>query len=252
MLSAYLAYFKDHRPGDFEMLVVVNGSTDGTEKVVQKFIDRYPEVRMIVIPDPVGKGGALLRGLREAETSLIGYVDADGATSPEQFQRLLDASDQADVVIASRWLPGSDVPMKQPLSRRFASRLFNATVRLFFGLRLTDTQCGAKLVHREKLKPVLPSLGITSWVFDVDLLYHLKRNRCRILEVPTVWNDVEGSKVQMFGTMGEVLFALLRLRFLYSPLRFLVHWYDNKIGHKAYMRRIMKGYSSHHEPPGQD
>jgi hypothetical protein len=106
-----------------------------------------------------------------------------------------------------------------------ASRLFNWQVRLFFGLKLTDTQCGAKLMRRDALLPLLPHFGITRWAFDVDLLYQIHRAGGRIAEIPTTWSDVAGSKLQVGRASVQMFLALVRLRLMYSPLKFLVRLY---------------------------
>ena len=82
---------------------------------------------------------------------------------------------------------------------------------------------------------------MTPWVFDVDLLWQLRREGFTILEVPTEWRDQPGSKVRMARAAPEIFYALLRLRLLYSPLRRLVLWWDVKVGRKAFEARIMKG-----------
>jgi glycosyltransferase involved in cell wall biosynthesis len=171
-----------------------------------------------------------MQGFARARGEWIGFVDADGSTPPEAFQDLVDGMGEADVVMATRWRKGAQVSPKQPLRRRIASRAFNGITRILFGLRLTDTQCGAKLMRRECLMKVLPNLGLTQWAFDVDLLFQLKRSGCKLAEIPTVWHDVEGSKIRVGRVSAEMLLAVVRLRLLYSPLRWIVSLYDRTFG----------------------
>ncbi|MEI7435917.1 MAG: glycosyltransferase [bacterium] len=229
MLDAYLPAFAARYGADVEFLVVVNGSTDGTEGLLRSYAARYPQVRCLVEPARVGKGGALMLGFRAASGNMIGFVDADGSTPPAAFQELVDRIGDAGAIIASRWRAGAVVSPRQPFARRFASRLFNRLTNLMFGLRLTDTQCGAKLMRREALLNVLPHLGITRWAFDVDLLFQLRRAGFSVDEVPTRWHDVEGSKVQVGRASAEMLAALIRLRLIYSPFRWVVTLYDRTI-----------------------
>ena len=230
MLDAYLPYFSGRYGGQMELIVVINGSTDRTEEIVRSYQPQYACLDCVVIPGAVGKGGALMRGFAQAHGNLIGFVDADGATPPEAFQALVDHRGTAGGIIASRWRKGSAVSPHQPLSRRIASRIFNTLTRVLFGLPLTDTQCGAKLMERTALLKILPHLGITRWAFDVDLLFQLRRAGYAIKEIPTVWRDVEGSKVQVVRASLEMMIALLRLRLLYSPLRWVVAFYDRTVG----------------------
>jgi len=230
MLDAYLPYFEERHGAGVEFLVVVNGTTDGTESVVRGYAADHPGLRCIVEPGRIGKGGALMLGFRAAQGDLVGFVDADGSTPPPAFDDLVHGIGESGAIIASRWCRGADVSPRQPLARRIASRIFNLLVRTVFGLRLTDTQCGAKLMRREALQAVLPGLGITRWAFDVDLLFQLKRAGYAVTEIATTWHDVAGSKVQVVRTSLEMLVALVRLRLLYSPLRWVVGLYDRYIG----------------------
>ena len=225
MLEAYLPFFSSQYGSEVEFLIVINGTTDRTQDVVADFASRYSCIRTIVEPDPIGKGGALMVGFRQAAGDFIGFVDADGSTPPGAFQDLVDKIGDAGGIIASRWARGAQVSPRQPFERRVASRLFNTMTRILFGLRLTDTQCGAKLMRREAVKAILPHLGTTRWAFDVDLLFQLRRAGYTIKEIPTIWHDVVGSKIQVGKASTEMMLALARLRLIYSPFSGLVKLY---------------------------
>lgn len=229
MLDAYLRFLAGRYGDDIEVIVVINGTTDDTAAVVDRYVARFPQLRCIVEPGRIGKGGALVLGFRQARGELIGFVDADGSTPPEAFQDLVDRIGDADVAVASRWCRGAMVSPRQPLTRRVASRVFNILTRLLFGLRLTDTQCGAKLMKREALFGIIDHLGITRWAFDVDLLYQFARRGDTIVEIPTTWHDVAGSKIQIAAVSAEMLAAIIRLRLVYSPFRWVVGLYESFI-----------------------
>src|SRR5690349_16266058 len=146
VLVEYAEYFRRHYSGPFQLVVVLNGCRDNTLGVVQRASADYPEISALEFPAPIGKGGALIEGLKLAPLSdLIGYVDADGATSPKAFHDLVQLHARADCVIASRWLPGAILRQQQTGKRQFASRVFHAIVQGFFWLNVKDTQCGAKV-----------------------------------------------------------------------------------------------------------
>jgi glycosyltransferase involved in cell wall biosynthesis len=166
-LASYTGHFVGKYGDNAEVIVVVNASTDATESLVTDFARTCPQVKLVVEPRRVGKGGAVLLGFAKARGALVGFVDADGSTPPEAFQDLVDRIGDAGAIIASRWMKGSQVSPRQPFSRRLASRVFNTAVRLLFKLRIHDTQCGAKLFTREALDEVGPRLGLTRWAFDV-------------------------------------------------------------------------------------
>lgn len=226
MLDVYAPFFISRYGDDVEFVVVVNGSRDRTAEIVRAYAGRVKQVAPIVEPRAVGKGGAIMIGARAARGDLVGFVDADGATPPEAFQDLVDHIGDAGIIIASRWIPGAVVSPPQPLKRRIASRIFNALVRYVFKLKISDTQCGAKLMRRDALQVVLPRLGLTRWAFDVDLLFQLRRGRFAIIEWPTTWHDVGGSQLKVGRASLEMFVAITRLRLLYSPLKWIVTLYD--------------------------
>lgn len=222
MLEAYGRYFSEKYGSEVELIVVSNFCSDRTAAVADSIGSRYPQIRVIDEPARVGKGGAVMLGAKNASGDLIGFVDADGATPPEAFDDLVQGIGSYGCIIASRWMKGSDVSPKQPLSRRVASRCFNVITRLLFGLKLTDTQCGAKLFRRDVILPVVHNLGVTSWAFDVDMLFQAKRLGAPIREIPTVWHDIAGSKIQIGHSSLNMFVAMVRLRMFYSPLRCMI------------------------------
>ena len=226
VLREYAEYFKRNHAGQFSLVVVLNGCVDNTLGVVDRVTKDYPSVTALEFPAPIGKGGALIEGFKLAHRAdLIGYVDADGATAPAAYHDLVRRWQEADCIIASRWLPGAVLHQSQTKNRQFASRVFHAIVEGLFGMNIRDTQCGAKLMRREAAEKIHSALRIADMAFDINLLYALKRNGYRILEVPTEWTDKLGSKVRLGRTSLVMFLSVVRLRIIYSPfapyLRFL-------------------------------
>ena len=226
MLDEYLPFFAQFYGNNFEMLVVINGTSDGTEEITKKYAVKFPQMRYIVEPRKIGKGGAIMLGFTHVKGTLVGYVDADGSTPPTAFHDLVVHIGNADAIIASRRMRGAQVSPRQPWSRRIASRLFNINVHLLFGLHFSDTQCGAKLIKQSAVRRILPHLGITRWAFDVDLLLQLRQAGYKTTEIPTVWHDVAGSRLEIADIFMEMFAALIRLRLLYSPFKGIVSFYD--------------------------
>ena len=218
VLRRYAEYFARHYTGPFQIVVVLNGCRDNTRGVVERVAQDHPCIRWLEFPEPIGKGGALIEGLKlAAQAEAIGYVDADGATPPEAFHALVRRLPEADCVIGSRWLPGAVLHIPQSSPRRFASRVFHAIVQLLFRMNIRDTQCGAKVMRREAVEKIHANLTIADMAFDINLLYCLKRAGFRILEVPTEWTDQIGSKVRLFRTSLTMLLSVIRIRLIYSP-----------------------------------
>jgi len=236
MLETYSRYFTGIYGDDVELIVVVNGSRDRTEGVARKCAETISQVKVIVEPKSIGKGGAIMMGFRAATGAIVGFVDADNSTPPEAFHDLIEHIGDAGAIIASRWIEGAQVSPRQPLKRRIASRIFNGMVRSLFKLKIHDTQCGAKVMKREALHAVLPKLGITRWAFDVDLLFQLRRAGFPILERPTVWHDAPGSQLRVGKASCEMFIAICRLRMIYSPFRWIVAIYDRTLGRIIHLR----------------
>src|SRR6266404_8950707 len=149
VLHEYASYFEKQYHGNFRLVVVLNGCKDNTLGVVQGVAREYPSISALDFPEPIGKGGALIEGLKLAPTAdLVGYVDADGASPPQAFHALVKLIDKADCVIGSRWLPGAVLHQAQPRLRRFTSRCFHLVVEAFFRMHIKDTQCPCKVMRR--------------------------------------------------------------------------------------------------------
>ncbi|MBS3162247.1 glycosyltransferase family 2 protein [Candidatus Woesearchaeota archaeon] len=225
-LDDYAKFFNNIYKKNYEIIVVLNGCKDNTLVVVKNFSKKYSSVRFLDFKEAIGKGGAVIEGFRSAKGKLIGFVDADNSTKADAYYELVRNIDGYDSIIASRWIDGAKVSPRQPVLRRVASRAFNFLVRLLFGIEIHDSQCGAKLFKKDRLKKVLQHLGITRWAFDVDLLYQFKRNGFSIKEIPTVWSDSPGSSLNVKRASKEMFLAIVRLRLIYSPFRFIVKIYD--------------------------
>jgi len=218
VLRRYAAYFREHYAGRFQLVVVLNGCRDNTLGVVESAVAEFPEIRALEYVNPIGKGGALIEGLKLAGTAdLIGYVDADGATEPDAFLDLVRHCKDVDCAIGSRWLPGAVINQTQSLKRRIFSRCFHILVEMLFHMGIKDTQCGAKVMRRGAIESIHSALRIADVAFDINLLYSLKRNGFTIREVPTVWTDQIGTKIRLNkGALG-ILLSVIRLRVFYSP-----------------------------------
>ena len=226
VLEVYAEFFTKKYKDQVELIVVPNFCDDRTAQVAWDLCERYPVIKVLDDPGQVGKGGAVMLGAQDSKGKLVGFVDADGATTPEAFDDLVENIGSAGCIIASRWMKDSIVERKQPVSRRVASRLFNTLVNVMFGFRVSDTQCGAKLFTQEAMTAILPDLGITRWAFDVDMLFHVRRAGFKIIEIPTVWRDAAGSKVRVIKASTEMIAALTRLRLVYSPFKWTVDVYN--------------------------
>ena len=225
VLRDFGCYFTENYSGKFQLVVVLNGCRDNTLSVVQRVAAEFPFISALDFPDPIGKGGALIEGLKRAPAvDLVGYVDADGASPPRAFHELVKLAGKADCIIGSRWLPGAVLHQAQPLLRRFTSRCFHVVVETLFWMHIKDTQCPCKIMRRAAVEKIHSSLRIADLAFDVNLLYSLTHAGFSVLEVPTEWTDKIGSKVtsSLFRSSLTMFLSVVRIRLIYWP--WLYRW----------------------------
>jgi dolichol-phosphate mannosyltransferase len=152
----------------FEVLVVCDGSTDGTADCALRVRD--DRVRVLAFEHNAGKGGAIVAGIQEARGRLIGWLDADLDIAPDVILRAVSVfdDDPVDAVIGSKRAAGSAVDY--PRVRRLYSAGFQLLVRVLFRVNVRDTQVGAKVFRREALETVAPLLLIKRYAFDLEVL----------------------------------------------------------------------------------
>jgi len=206
-LAAYRAGFPQP---DVRFHIALDGCNDRTADVVERHAAVDARVLRHEFPK-LGKGGVLMETFRRCEADLVGFVDADCATPPAELRRLTELAAGTDGVIASRRLPASVTPGRRDRGRAVTSAGFAWLVRHAFELPYADTQCGAKVLHRRVLERVLPLLSSRDFLFDVDLLVTARRTGFHVVEMPTVWIDQSGSKLDARRDAVRMLAGAARL-----------------------------------------
>ncbi len=207
----YINFFKKTKL-NFEIIIIPNNCTDSTPRIASSLEKKHKQIKQKNFPYFIGKGGAVIEGIKLAQGNLISYVDADNATKPDALLKLINNIQDYHCVMGSRWMKNSIILKKQTLKRRIASRGFNLLVRLILGLNYTDTQCGAKLFKKEAIKTVLSNLIIVGWAFDVGVLYQLKKHNFKIKEIPITWEDNPEYKLDMKKAIPNMLKSLIKIR----------------------------------------
>ncbi|MBI4414836.1 MAG: glycosyltransferase family 2 protein [Candidatus Kerfeldbacteria bacterium] len=197
-----------------ELIVVDDGSPDATTEVVRAFQAKSNlMIKLIIHERNKGKGAAVRTGMRAATGTYALFADADNATPFDEVAKLLSAADKgADVVIASRYLPGSNVVKKQSLLRRAISRGGNLLFRLLLRLPFSDTRCGFKLFNRRSRDIIFARQTIERWGFDTEILVIALRHHLNVAEVPVRWYDRERGNIRpvrdAIRALGEILHIL--------------------------------------------
>lgn len=213
-------------PDDVRVVVVDDGSTDGTADLVRARPEMdlatpsgAPQLVLVSVSHG-GKGAAVRAGMLATETDLAIFADADMATPPDQLPLLAEALRGHDVALGSRIQPdGSDMRRTQPGFRRFLGRAFHGLASVWAVGDVQDTQCGFKGFTREAAHDLFTQQKITSIVFDVELIYLARRRGYRIAVVPIRWSDKRGSRMHPGPRLGlRVAWDLLRTPFLHRKL----------------------------------
>jgi glycosyltransferase involved in cell wall biosynthesis len=214
-------YLKDTDWAFHEILVVDDGSTDGTFDAASVFAAANPNIRVLRNPGNRGKGFSVRHGMLEARGEWRLFSDADLSTPIEELEKLWRtvAQSKNEIAIGSRALDRSLIGVHQPGYRETLGRVFNAVMRAATGLPISDTQCGFKLFRGDVAQEVFSRQILERFGFDAEVLYIASRRHYRIAEIPVRWNHVEGSKVGMltglhaFGELLEIRLNSLRGRY---------------------------------------
>jgi dolichol-phosphate mannosyltransferase len=170
-----------------DVLVVDDGSPDGTGRIADELAAADQQVRVVHRDVKEGLGAAYLHGFRvalERGYDVIGEMDADGSHQPEQLPRLLAALEDADLVLGSRWVPGGSV-VNWPWARQALSRGGNLYTRLLLGIPVRDATGGFRLFRRTTLEKIdLASVRSVGYCFQADLAWRAVEAGLRVREVP--------------------------------------------------------------------
>jgi len=180
-----------------EILVVDDGSRDGTVNLAKDIQKQITQLKVIENKENHGKGYVVRQGMLEAKGKYLIFMDADNATRIEEFDKALPYLQEGiEVVIGSRHIKGSYIKIEQPLYRRILGRMANFLIRLVLLPGIRDTQCGFKVFSQKAAQEIFSRQTIMRWGFDMEILVIAKSLGYKIKEFPVNWYNVLDSRVR--------------------------------------------------------
>jgi len=206
--------YLDGKNASYELVLVDDGSADGTRLIMDAAAVRHSAVRVEALPHNRGKGRALAVGVQAASGDEILLTDADLSTPIEELDKLQAAlNNGAGVAIGSRALRASRVEISQPIYRVLMGKAFNLIVQAVLLPGIWDTQCGFKLFRADVAHKVFAGLTTDGFGYDPEVLFRARRQGVKIVEVPVVWRNSAPTTVSPIRSSLDMLKHVLRVRF---------------------------------------
>ena len=197
----------------YEIIIVDDGSADGTSDAVRAMADGDERVRIIRHERNAGKGRAVRTGMLAARGDYVVFTDADLSVPIETLGPFLTRlADGSDVVIGNRRMKESRLEVRQPQVREFLGRIFTRLTRFILRSDVTDQTCGFKGFTRRAAGEVFPRQRMDDWAFDAEILHIADRRGFKVDQVPVTWRDDAASKVKVVRACMRSLKSLLAIR----------------------------------------
>lgn len=196
----------------WRVVVVDNGSTDGTDRVARELVAADPDTVQFVQLPQRGRGRALRHAWTQSDADIVSYMDVDLSTELAALPKLVEAiaNEGYDVGIGSRLQRGSRTT--RSMKREFISRAYNVMVKAVLWTTFSDAQCGFKVVSRRVVQEIVPEIKDQSWFFDTELLVLAEKRGYRIKDLAVEWIEDDDSRVKIVKTAWEDIKGVARLR----------------------------------------
>jgi dolichyl-phosphate beta-glucosyltransferase len=211
-LDRILSFLRS-QPYSSEIIIVDDGSKDGTVRLIREKIRDKSGVQVYQQPRNLGKGAAIRQGILLTRGEYLFFSDADLSVSIETLSDFLPHLENgSDIVIGTRKNAGAVIEVHQPFYRSLMGKVYTELSNLILGLTISDFTCGFKGFRRNPGKDLFSRQLLTNWSFDAELLYLASLKGYRVQEIPVRWRNDEGTKVRLWKDVLTSFIGLLRIR----------------------------------------
>ena len=214
----------------WEVVIAVDGN-DGTEDIIGAYNKKFPFIHLNKACDRSGMGGGIKRGILASTGDYFILMDGDGSANLHSIISRAGLLNKYDVVNFNRY---SDKDNQIPLKRRIASRSFNLMLRLIFGIRVSDTQCGYKIMKRSAVMPLVRKLTVSNAFFLSALFVYSRKYGVTVVEVPIKYNHSDGSKFNVVMTSISYIVSITAFKIRNSKF----YDYTPKFMKKLYYKKL--------------
>jgi dolichyl-phosphate beta-glucosyltransferase len=208
----------------YEVIVVDDGSSDGTSAVAREFCKNFPGLQIIRLEQNRGKGHAVRCGILSARGKIRLFLDADGSTPVSEIEKNLHYFNEGfDIVIGSRVIEGNERSVKARSYRKLMGFIFNALVHTFLIKGIKDTQCGFKMFRDSIVGPLWTKVHLDGFGFDLEVLFLAEQMGYNVKEVPVNWTHVDGSKIRLGKDSMQMLGNIFQIRRWHTRIKRPTH-----------------------------
>ena len=211
-LDRILSFFRS-QPYSFEVIIVDDGSKDGTKDLICERYGDHDRVRVYQQSPNQGKGAAVKKGMLLGNGEYLFFSDADLSVPIETLSLFLpNLEKDFDVTIGTRQKSGAVIEIHQPFYREFLGGIFTRLSNWILDMRVSDFTCGLKGFRREAAKDLFSKQQLRNWSFDAEILYLAQLRGYRVQEIPVRWRNDRATKVRLWKDLFPSFLGLIRIR----------------------------------------
>lgn len=219
-IDSVVSYAENIFPGQYEIIIVLDGSMDNTPDIVEQLSQKYSAIKIFTNDTNQGKGASVRRGILASVGEYVLFMDADNSTHINELDAMLPLCEAGvEVVIGSRDMKDSHIAVHQARYKEILGDLGNWWIQRILVGGLNDTQCGFKVFKGDIARQLFAKASMKGWSFDIEILALARHWGYSVKEMPVIWYNDSESHVTLFDYL-----AVLRDTFIIK-YRLLSNYY---------------------------